>query len=213
MVPSFPHDMRDLSMPGCHHPRKEHFEKMTMMSTAAPSMGMRSPQTTRVSVMASDSKHQRGLTPLMLRSMTATPPGLSCYRMSRSKAPSPVSLPEDGPSVASITHAVAKDSMATALAIGNPTPGFWQSNCGDSAWFSGVSGMVIVKPSTSLACRSFHNQPLSAGCSVSSATSTNQSCNAPSGSFARARQSFPVSADGGSRFSHRQSLATRVTAA
>ena len=64
MVPSFPHDMRDLFMPGCHHPRKKHFEKMTMMSTAAPSMGMRSPQTTRVSLMASDRKNQRGLPPL-----------------------------------------------------------------------------------------------------------------------------------------------------
>ena len=128
MVPSFPHHMRDLSMPGCHHPRKEHFEKMTMMSTAAPSMGMRSPQTTCVSLIASDRKNQSGLTPLMLplmlRSMAATSPGLSCCRMSRSKALSPVSLPADGPNVASIAHAVAKDSMATALAIGNPTLGF-----------------------------------------------------------------------------------------
>jgi hypothetical protein len=66
MVPSFPHDMRDLFMPGRHHPRKEHFEKMTMISTAAISMGMRSPQTTRMALTASDSKHQRDLTPLML---------------------------------------------------------------------------------------------------------------------------------------------------
>ena len=73
--------------------------------------------------------------------------------------------------------------------------------------------MVMVKPSTRLACRSFHNQRPSACCSVSSATSTNQSCNAPSGSFAPARQSLPVSADGGSRFSNWQSLATRATAA
>jgi hypothetical protein len=124
MVPSFPHHMRDLFMPGCHHPRKEHFEKMTMMSTAALSMGMRSTQTTRVSLMASDRKNQSGLPPLMLRSMAATSPGLSCCRMSRSKALSPVSLPADGPNVASIAHAVAKDSMATALAIGNPTLGF-----------------------------------------------------------------------------------------
>ena len=36
-------------------------------------------------------------------------------------------------------------------AMGKPTPGFWDFCCGYLAWFWGVSGVVNVNPSTSLA--------------------------------------------------------------
>lgn len=51
--------------------------------------------------------------------------------------------------------------IATRRAIGKPTPGFCPSGCGYVFWFSGVSGIETVVPSTSLTERPFHFQPSS----------------------------------------------------
>jgi hypothetical protein len=46
---------------------------------------------------------------------------------------------------------VANDKIATARAMGSPTPGCYVFGCGYWAWFAAVSGIVNVKPSISLA--------------------------------------------------------------
>ena len=43
---------------------------------------------------------------------------------------------------------VARESRITIRAIGKPQPGFWRKCWGYSLWFSGVSGIETVEPST-----------------------------------------------------------------
>ena len=40
-------------------------------------------------------------------------------------------------------QAVARESTAQTRAMGSPTPRAWVGGCGNSAWFSGVSGTPV----------------------------------------------------------------------
>ena len=57
---------------------------------------------------------------------------------------------------ASSTVPTANENTTSTRAIGRPQPGACVLACGYSAWFSGVSGMVIVEPSTTRTRRPRH---------------------------------------------------------
>jgi hypothetical protein len=52
------------------------------------------------------------------------------------------------------------EKQAQMRADGNPHPGFWEDNCGQTTWFSGVSGMLTPVPSTTITRRLF-SRPVS----------------------------------------------------
>ena len=101
-------------------------------------------------------------------------------------AVSPVSLPLQGPVARSRTTPVASEIRATSRAIGNPSPLGCELDYGNSFWFSSISGIEIVVPSTIVTRQPFQTQPSRARPSISDALARTSSRTArPSGSHCR----------------------------
>ena len=76
----------------------------------------------------------------------------------RSKLVSPVRFPLHGPIARSRKAPVARLTIVTNRAKGNPTPGFWPAGCGKARWLAGVSGIEADEPSTMCTSRPFQSQ-------------------------------------------------------
>jgi hypothetical protein len=68
-------------------------------------------------------------------------------------------LPAYGPSASDSTAAQLRLITATSRASGKPNPGFCVGGCGQSFWFSFVSGIETVVPSTTFTGRPPKSRP------------------------------------------------------
>ena len=78
--------------------------------------------------------------------------------------------------------------IATIRTSGNPSPIPCAFDCGNASWFSGVSGIEAVVPSTSATRRPFQSQASGARPSISRAVWRTSRTTTPSGSRWRASQ-------------------------
>ena len=106
----------------------------------------------------------------------------------RNKLFSPVCFPSYWPMAASSTVPTANENTTSTRAIGRPQPAACVLACGYSAWFSGVSGMVIVEPSTTRTRRPCQNHSRGAWASSSRPLWRTNSRQAVSGKASRAVQ-------------------------
>src|SRR3989304_3504794 len=111
---------------------------------------------------------------------------------SRNNASSPVCLPLHGPIAQLSTTPQPRETSATSRAIGKPSPGFCTPCCGYRAWFSSVSGIVTVVPSTIFTGRPRHLHPAVEPPSSRSPTLLPSRSTSPNGNLLRALQYGPV---------------------